>query len=62
MVVESNNPKRDSVAQPGEHHLDRVGVAGSNPVGITSPYISRVYAMFSSFKNMVVADKPKNEI
>lgn len=25
----------DSVAQPGEHHLDRVGVAGSNPVGVT---------------------------
>lgn len=25
----------DSVAQLGEHHLDRVGVAGSNPVRVT---------------------------
>lgn len=43
--------KCDSVAQLGEHHLDRVGVAGSNPVRVTihnmmKPLIYKGFLMF----------------
>ncbi len=36
----------DSVAQLGERYLDRVEVAGSNPVGIIIPIVSRVERCF----------------
>lgn len=55
MSISLNN---DSVAQQGERHLDRVEVAGSNPVGITQQNacpsrIGRFFFFSSSEKTCV---------
>ncbi len=48
----------DPVAQLGEHHLDRVGVAGSNPVRITIYSNIRVCKATEVEEKIVVEYKP----